>query len=224
MKFKMKLFFICLGIGILFSSCADSQENYFEGILEYSVDYDIKNPAIPIENLKMYFGTKIITKFSKGNFRYEYYNNKGILVRTSILNLDKKKYYFDHYRADTIYYSDIDKTDYSTKIKHFPDTNILNTDCWVLKSISVHKTNPNIEPVITKFYISKDLKVNPEWFSSYIDGGYDRILNLAPGINLMEKVFMKNFTIIKSLVSKNKMTIESSEFEINSNKFMKKMN
>lgn len=225
LEMKIKLICLCFGLVILFSSCATSQENYFEGILEYSLDYDIKNSAIPEENLKMYLGTKIITKFSDGNFRDEYYNSKGTLIRTSILNLKKKKYYIEFNGIDTIYYTDIDKTDYTTKIEQLPDTNIFNNDCWVIKSVSVHKTSPeSVEPVITKYFKSKNLKTNSEWYSNYLDGGYDRILKAAPGISIKTEVFRTDFTIIENLISKNKKTIHSSEFEIKTNKFIKKMN
>ncbi|RLD54828.1 MAG: hypothetical protein DRJ01_17515 [Bacteroidetes bacterium] len=210
---------------VLISTDTFGQDDYFQGIIEYSIEYEIKNPRISEENLKKYYGTKIIKKFSEGNFRDEYYNSEGLLVRISILNLEKNHYFIEYGGMDTIYYSDIKNTDFTTTIEQLTDTNILNNNCWVIKSISIKDgSESKSETVITKYYKSKELRINPDWFVNYIDGGYDRIMKLAPGINVKSEYFNVDFTVIKKIVSSKKELIDNSEFEVELNRIMKKMN
>ena len=225
LKKNMLFYFACFCLIILTNANALAQEEYFEGIIEYSLEYDINNPEFSEERIKEYLGSKVITKFSKGSFRDEYYNNQGVLVRTSVLNLAKKQYYLKHNGIDTIYYTSINETDYVTTIQQLPDTNIDENDCWVIKSISVLKNQDKAsEPIISKYYESKELKIDPNWFVDYIDGGYDRITKLAPGITLKTETFFPNFNIIESFVSKSEQKIDPAEFEFDSNMTLKKMN
>lgn len=205
------------------SNVSVQKQEYFEGVIEYSVEYDIKNPSLSKEKLKQHYGSKVITKFSEGNFRDEYYNNEGTLLRTSILNLSKKHYYIEFHEIDTVYYSDINTTDYITTIEQLLDTNIQNNDCWVIKSIS-NKNDSKPESVITKYYISKNLKVNPNWYVNYVDGGYNRIYKSAPGITVKSEYFNSNFTVIKSIVSTKMKVVDISDFKIKLDKVLKKMN
>ncbi len=207
------------------TNASGQKQEYFQGVIGYSIEYNIKKPSISEEILKKHYGSKVIKKFSKGNFRDEYYNNEGVLVRTSILNLSQNQYYMELDGIDTIYYTDINITDFLTTIEQLADTNIQNIDCWAIKSISIDENNDRkTEPVITKYYKSKDLILDPDWYGNYIDGGYDRILKMAPGITIKSEYYNSNFTEIKRIVSIKAKEINALEFELESNKYMKNMN
>jgi hypothetical protein len=224
--FKNALIILIISNSLLFlqSNTVKGQTDYFEGVIEYKIEYDTKNFRYSKSMLSEIYGSKVISKFKDGNFRDEYYNDQGKLVRTSILNLEAKTYYYDLNGFDTLYYSDIDKTDYETSIQQLDDMHVLGSDCWVIKSTSVKKNDSNLVPVVLKFFYSKELKLNPEWYSEYIDGAYNEIHKLAPGIEIKTESYGPNFTIIKSMVSKTEADISEEEFRIKTRKLLKKMN
>lgn len=197
------------------------EAEYFEGVIEYSIDYKLINPAISKEILEEYLGTKIISSYSKGSWREDYYNNHGNWVRTSILNQKEKRYYYEILGNDTVYYSDINKTNYKTSIEQLSDTTISDHPCWTVKSTSIHKDNES-DIVSSIYFISKQYKVDPEWYVNYIDGGYDRIYKIAPGLEYATEYSNSDFTQVRKFVSKRKKEISHSEFEIEPTKHVKK--
>jgi len=205
------------------SIISESDEEYFEGVIEYSIDYKLINTSISKEKLKRFLGTKIIRSFRKGNWRDEYYNDKGALVRISILNQTNKKYYYEMLGNDTVYYSDINITNYNTTIEQLSDTTISNHECWTIKSLSVRDCSQS-DTVESVFYISKQLKVDSDWFANYIDGGYNEIYKIAPGISIASEHTNADFIQIRKLVSKRNEKIDDSEFKVESNKYVKKTN
>jgi hypothetical protein len=207
----------------LFSLKSFSQGQYFQGTIEYSLEYKTDNPNIQESNLKQYFGSKVITKFREGNFISEYYNEDNVLVKTSTLNLNKKKYYYELTLIDTLYFSNIDRTLYNTQIEQLADSTVFNNECWTIKSIATNQENFN-DNVTSHYYLSKKLKVNPNWYQDYIDGAYNKIFRMAPGVFIKSVIKGKYFTEIRSMVSMKKEKINLSEFEVKSKKIKKKMN
>ncbi len=205
------------------SKDSDIKNEYFEGVVEYSIEYKLIDKSISKENLKKYLGTKKIRHFSQGNWRDEYYNDEGVLVRTSILNQSKKKYYYTIPGNDSIYYLDINQTDYTTLVDQKPDTTIKNHECWVVESLSINQTKQS-DTVLTKFYNSKELGINPNWYKHYVDGGYNRIYEIAPGIPVVSKYTNAIYIQIQKLVSTNSKKIDESKFKVESSELLKKSN
>lgn len=198
------------------------ESEYFEGIIEYSIDYKLLNPEISIDRLKNILGTRIVRRFSEGSWREDYYDSYGNWLRTNILNQKEERFYSEFSGKDTIYYIDINKTDYQTTIQQLPDTIINNHPCWAIKSTSINEEN-EAETVSSTYYISKHLKIDAEWYSNYINGGYDRIYRIAPGIEYQTRYSNNaHFVLIREFVSKRKEDIDDSEFKIDSTKHLKK--
>lgn len=202
---------------------SDIKNEYFEGVVEYSIDYKLIDKSISKESLKKYFGTKKIRYFSQGNWRDEYYNDDRILVRTNILNQSKKKYYYTIPGKDSIYHLDINQIEYTTFVDQKPDTTIMNHRCWVVEGLSINQTKQS-DTVIAKFYNSKELKINPDWYKHYVNGGYDRIYEIAPGISVVSTYNNAYYIQIQKLVSKNWKKIEESKFKVESSGLLKRSN
>ena len=226
---KFNIFFLALML-LYTISCKNTTSNvkalgeegeYFEGVLEYSIDYELVNLNYSKEKLKEHLGTKVIRSFSQGNWRDDFYNQNGTWVRTSIMNQTDKKYYYEVLGNDTVYYIDINKTDYKTTIKQNIDTIIENHNCWSLECISI-KSTLQPDTVLSQFYISQSLSVNSSWYMNYINGGYDRIFNIAPGIIVTVKHTNAGYIQNRKLVSNKIEKIDKSKFEIESSRVIKR--
>lgn len=191
-----------------------SSSNYFEGIIEYTISYDVKSLKYSEPLLKEYFGSKMIKKFKNGNKRDEYYNDKGELIRTSILNIEEKKYCMQYRLLDTIYWTNINDTNYDTKISKKSDSSVNDHQCWVVRSASIEKDIVATDSIISLYYLSKKLMINENWYSAYIDGAHNKVAKLAPGMEYKTMDLEKDYNTIKQATKIVYQNMDSINFKI----------
>lgn len=216
-------------LGGIFTSCTrvkqfKNDKLFKEGNIEYSISYNIKESWLTESDLKEIHGAKMITEFKDGNRRDEYYNEDNELVRVSVLDLKNNIYSAKFSYSDTVYYSDIRHTDFITEVEKRKDKYVNNEPCWVISTKSWEKQALNkMDTYEDVYFISQELLVNPKWYKNYKDGGFDRIVKLAPGIIVKHESISKAYTMEKNISKIENQHISDSAFILESS-FMKKMN
>jgi len=158
---------------------------YFEGQVVYDIEYTSNNDNIPAQKLMEFIGSKMVLTFKKGDYKKEYFSPSGLLLQERILNLKKGRNYLRAPNNDTIYWVDITKHDTKTSFSVVKDTTILDHHCKIIstKSIVPGENFGDKTIGVEGLYIyAQDLPVNPEWYSNYLEGNFNEIIEVEKGI------------------------------------------
>lgn len=156
---------------VLFNLSMSESKHYFEGVIEYDINYDVYTSRFTLEEVQEREGVKMVILFRKGEWLRKFYNAKGEVMSERFLDLKEKKSYHWYNYANDIRWFDITKDESPLTYSITGEDQILGYDCTKLKSIS---TNPD-HKLIAEFSYANDLHTNPNWYSDYKDGQFNKI-------------------------------------------------
>src|SRR5690349_21098468 len=83
-----------------------SQKRYFEGVIEYNVDYTSYMQGVSDNEIKVREGAKIMFYYKDGNYLREYIDEAGYTIRKMYYRKDRNMIYytFPNTNPDTAFY------------------------------------------------------------------------------------------------------------------------
>ncbi|WP_196890123.1 hypothetical protein [Aureivirga sp. CE67] len=177
------LFFLCL---MLFSLETKAQkEDYFEGEIHYDLTYKSNFPEVMSEDdIQNRSGAKVVMLFKNGNEIKRFYDTKGKLLYTRILNLEEEASYQISEVNDTISKLDITKNSSPTKFSFNGNTKFLDQDCHLVTSVTqIDYAGLNFEAK-AEYYIAKNLKTNKDWYKNYNEANFKDLASKTNCITL----------------------------------------
>ena len=186
--------------------CKGQTKNYFEGKVIYQFELISKNTRLDSNKLRTIFGTGSILTFKKGNYHHTY---NGGLMEFDTYRKDDNKMYFKMRNNDTIYWRNcgligdkIEKFEFSAKKE-----DVLGISC---DELTMHY-NDNI---VSHYYNSDSLSIDPEWFKQYTLHDENLIDAKEKSIYLKSKVEYAYFLIIETAAKFIREKVDSKIFEL----------
>ena len=205
----MKLILALLSLFLLSCKANDrylsSVPNYFEGVVMYEFEYELKDDRFTESQLKENIGARMEMLFKNGNYLRRYFSSSGLLLKEIYLNLEENKSFSKNIGNDTIYWININRNDSKTIFSQIKDSVIMNHPTVGLKTKTT-VTGPgfgdNSFEVTGEIYFSKEFKVNPIWYKNYLEGNFYEQVKIGRGIQLLyifDGPFWKKRTIAVSI-------------------------
>ncbi|SFU42235.1 hypothetical protein SAMN05216480_10355 [Pustulibacterium marinum] len=187
---------ICICMSMLAIAPLQAQD-YFEGVVKYSVSYSPLHPDLSEEVLEREVGTRITALVKED--RYSMINNakgkKG--WRKVTVRLDEGYKYTEFQKSDTIYKEKLGTEAHTllefTRNKD-PKKEILGKEC---ESITIHyqiedATNGLLEYKGT-YYFHPDYRLNPEFYKQDTDGFWNKYVAASGALSLENHVTIPGF-------------------------------
>lgn len=221
---KITLYFFILSIltSLISPNLIDKKQRYFEGQIEYQINYSSNNPNIDIKELQESRGSKMILTYKKGNYKKEYFSPNGKLVEQRFLNIRENKSYLKKSKSDTIYWFNINNNDSKTNFKLTGKQSVLNYDCKVIETKTI-VTGPGFGgqeyKMEGRYLFAEKLPVNPKWYKNYLEADYNKIIKIGQGI-VLEKLYKSDFyemSIIATSVQHKKISRKSLFIDLDNN-------
>ncbi|AXT59168.1 hypothetical protein D1816_01990 [Aquimarina sp. AD10] len=198
-------------------------QNYFEGQIEYKIDYEPINPNIP----KNYLSTELgdtFTAFVKEDRYAMIYHGKGELGWMKIIvRLDQGYSYTEYEKKDTI-----TKTKFGLEKEKLLEFNHNLDDQKKVLGELCESITINYQPLGSeaffetfrgKYYFNPKYKLNPKLYESYTDGFWHLFVKESNSISIRnETEFFPLFKTIQEAISINEKEIPLKMFEPNSSK------
>lgn len=173
----------CIGSKV---SSTNGTSDFFEGKIVYDLNYISKQENVSNERIQQFIGSKMIFFIKNGNTRREYYNPEGKLLNFRIFNQKDHISYMNIVDEDTIFYHDPIVEEFDNEIKKEEDIHtIAGYECSKISVISTPKAGFEKYGInSSNYYITPELKINPEWFSNFNSDGYNAVVALGKGCAL----------------------------------------
>ena len=102
---KYALLNLTIVIYILLPASCQNQQNNFEGIIKYAIEYQSTSNKYSEEFMKSFFGDTSIVFIKGGQYKYVYPNARGFYE--SIYNSRTNNYYLLKPGIDTLFYANV---------------------------------------------------------------------------------------------------------------------
>lgn len=189
----------------------------FEGVITYSIKYTELSKDFPQESLKKLdelTGSKMVLTFKNGNYRKQYFTPTGKIISERYLNLSEGKSYHRPDNTDIIYWVDITKNDSKTKFKQIKDSTIINEPVIGIQTESIVLFADKSMKINGEHYYSKNLRVNPNWYTNYKESNFDEIIKIGRGMQLLYYNKGPYWNQIITAVSVNHRAVKENEITI----------
>ena len=204
---KYKLF-ILLTISILLANSSDilaQKKKDFEGTITYKIEYLTKSGEVILDRKQRTLGDTSITYIKKGNYAQEYPHSR---VNKVIYISDKNDYYTMFNRYDTIFVRNYLIP--SDPIKSFAKTDtsidVLGYNC---KGYEVTTSESSL-----LFFYTESLYLNPIYFKSHKESGYDHYSADTKSIYLKLLISYQNFDVAFTAVKISEEKIDDKIFDV----------
>jgi len=220
----MKTFTLVFFLIILYSCESakkfnNSDNTYFEGEIEYNIDYSDILINVSSNYLEENIGDKIIFTFKNGNQKKKYYSKSGKLLSVRFLDLDQKKSFSKSTNEEIINWVDITKQNTKLAFEQIKDTTVIGYSAVGIKTVGSSVVNEQTFFLTGKFYYAKKLKINPEWYNDYNEANFNEIIKIGKGITISQTSNTPYWTTTLSATYVKKRKVKDSElkFDISGN-------
>lgn len=207
---------------LLFVSISYGQD-YFEGQIEYKIEYETLNPNISKDYLSREFGDSFTAFVQEDRYAMIYHATGELGWMKIIVRLDEGYSYTEYEKKDTI-----SKTKFGLekskllKFEHNPDDKkkVLGE---LSESITLEYESLDPDSFITvfkgKYYFNTKYKLNPKLYENYTDGFWNLFVKKSKSISIRnETEFYPYFKTNQEAVTIDKKKIPSNIFEPNTSK------
>jgi hypothetical protein len=182
-----------------------SSQEYFEGLVTYSVNYESKLTNVSSSQFNKLMGTEQYYAIKKGNYKSVF---NGSFIKLQIYRSDENRNYSLTAKSDTLYYESYSKNKekaLSYEVKKNQDT-IMGIPCDLI----IVKT----EKSKTSFYFNSDYKVNPESFKEHNYGNWYYIISKTKSLPLKTITETEQFIMTSIATEIKPMKLNDNVFEI----------
>ncbi len=191
-------------------SCTNKQTSkdptYFEGKVEYKFEVTPIGSRFDIPTLQRLAGSGNTLFFKEGNFLH--ISEDGI-VEKDIYNKEENKFYFKKSGNDTLFWFNCAKS--GEKILDFSFTakkeNILGIQC---DELIIHYKSK----IVTDYYNSDSLKINPHWLKDYFLDEENLIDEKEKAIYLKRKIQYPDFILTETATKISWEKVNTQSFTI----------
>jgi hypothetical protein len=226
----MKCIIFFASLILLISSCnttnstKKSMDDYFEGTILFDVTYKSNRPEISSEALKATQGAKLVFSVKDGNTRKDFYSSDGKLLRTSIFYRSENRIYSETMDSDTILTYNANSSYHNTSVKKIKKEKYFGHECDVIEIEGMPKAEFSDYPSIKgTYYTTEKLKLNPLWFSNFLDGGFNEVAKLGKGFYIKNIVEMGIYDKINNVSKIEVQKLNAEIFKPNANKILKEI-
>ncbi len=221
----MRIKVILIKLLILIITGHLSAQEYFEGQIDYKIDYKSMNENLPEILLSQVMGDSF-TAYIREDRYVMIYNSKADLGWTkTIIRLDQGYRYIEYENSDTIYKSDLRQN--QAKLielrKDIEETKtVLGETCPSIK-LKYESTDPNAIFKINDgiYYYSPKYKLNADLYKIYNSGFWNKYVELSKAISIRnEHIYEGFFKSISQAVKITESEISDSIFILNENKII----
>lgn len=154
----------------------------------YQINYIQTNESFPVDSLPYTSGHTETLIFKEGNYIKKIFTKDNLLIREYYFNIDSLKSYYKTIGEDTILWQDKTINDTKGRYTKVKDSLILGHPVQkVLCNLEVKNIFGEYMSIVDYGYYSKELKLNPELYKNYREADYNKLVELAPGIVLMQR-------------------------------------
>jgi hypothetical protein len=152
-----------------------AQKTNSEGIITYSIQYEILDSNYTQVQLKQQFGDKLVCYIKDGKYKQEHLNSAGIeyVIYDNQTNL----YTYKLAISDTLYQLDCSR--YSDKVSIEVTDSRMEIAGYKCRKVEVQEYGP---PINMLYYFAEDLYLNPKPFKRHKLAGYNKILKKVHSI------------------------------------------
>ncbi|GAB5399226.1 MAG: hypothetical protein Aureis2KO_08110 [Aureisphaera sp.] len=200
-------------------------QNYFEGQIDYKIEYESLNENIPKEYLATLIGDSF-TAYVKEDKYVMIYNSKGEQGWSkTIVRLDEGFSYLEYEKSDTIIKSRLDEnSDKLIALRKETDQKrmILGEMCPSIV-LKYESTDPDFPFKITdgRHYYNPKYRLNPEQYKNYTSGFWNKYIELSEAVSIRnEHVFAGFFKSVSEAVKIEERKIPESTFTLDRNKIV----
>ncbi|WP_299215746.1 hypothetical protein [uncultured Aquimarina sp.] len=212
---------LTLLIALLVVQISIGQE-YFEGELFYSIQYEPINKSIPVEYLEKEMGTSFSAYVQEDRYAM-IYHAEGTQGWMKIIVALKEGYSYTEYeKSDTII-----KTKFGTEKEELVEfkrntdkKEVLNELCESV-TINYKPLEPDayVEMIKGTYYFNPKYKLNAKFYKNYTDGFWNLFVNEAKSISIRnETEFYPLFKTIQEVTLIEEKKIPDEVFELNASK------
>ena len=205
------------------SSCSFSENDseYFEGVIEYNIDYIPYSDSFTSADLEDVAGDKSILTFKKGNYKKEIYAKNGKLLSTIIFDKAQNKSFIKFVDQEIIYWVDITKHDTKLQFNQIKDSVCLGYSLIGVKTVGTTPVADSTLDIWGYYYYAKDLKINPDWYSNYFEANVNEIMKIGKGISLIEIMGLPHWQKSIHATSIQKRKVSDDELKVKFDKNLK---
>ena len=198
-----------------------SAQNYFEGEVQYKIEYEAINKNIPITYLEQELGKSFTAYVKEDRYAMVYHGQGKQGWMKTIVRLDEGYSYTEFEKSDTI-----TKTKFGSEknelIMFKRNTNdqkkILGEDCESI-TINYKTTDTNISEIRGKYYFNPKYRLNPKLYSKYTDSFWNLYVEEAESISLRnETELYPLFKAVQEVTTITEKKIDNATFEPNKSK------
>lgn len=220
-----KSFLPLLLLFFLFTTLVHAQK-YFEGQIEYKIEYEILNQNIPETYLKEALGDAFTAYVKEDKYIMVYNSNGDLGWRKTTIRLDEGFAYTEYERSDTIFKRRLDtKKDSLIEIRRHSDDKkmILGEMC---EYVSLKYSSPDVDAPFNltngRHYFNPKYRLNPKKYKNYHSGFWNLYVKEAEAISIRnEHLYAGLFISISEAVEVKEEEIPDSLFELDENKIIK---
>ena len=191
---------------------------YFEGVITYRIDFEIKNGIYSKEDLRELHGHRIETMYKQGSYRQEIFDKEGKSLSVSIADCRQAKFFNDHRTFEKVVYVDLADNPISTEIEIVGEEKVLGYQTRIVKNSykAQHKFNSHIEGYL--YSISEEIPVDPSWSEEMRLGNFNKLIKKVSGIILKSVEISKDYDLIQTAIKIEKKAIPWDTFDIGNSK------
>ena len=207
----------------LFLTSSVYGQEYFEGQIEYKIEYESINSNIPKDYLSTEFGDSFTAFIQEDRYSMIYYGKGELGWMKIIVRLDEGYSYTEYEKKDTI-----SKTKFGLEKEKLLEFNHNSDDKKIVlgelcESITIkdEPSDPNsfFRTFSGKYYFNPKYKLNSKLYTNYTDGFWNLFVKESNSISIRnETEFYPFFKAVQEAISIDKKIIPSKMFEPNNSK------
>lgn len=177
----------------------------FEGMIQYSNNYESKSTNISSDQFNYLLGTKQVFVIKSGNYKSAF---NGKFMRLQIYRSDENRSYSLTAKSDSLYYEDYSKNvdrALSYEIKRNQDT---------INGIPCDLIRVKAEGSKISIYFNSDYKVNPELYKNHNYGNWYYIISKTKSLPLKIINETEQFIMTSIATEIKPMQLNDNVFEI----------
>jgi len=228
-----KIIFYPIIIFLSYSAClttnqTDKDELFFEGEVQYKVEYESMDQRLSKQFLINSYGDTLIGKVKEDKY-IMYQNTKVPNGKTKMIYLlNEGIIYIEQSNSDTIYKMRLDEKEgplIEFKRNKEDKLVILGDEC---ESISIKftpkKKNAFYKLIEAKYYFNTDYKLNPQKYTNHFTSYWNLFVNEAKSISVRNEIINHPYyKVVYEAFKITPMKISDDEFLIDKNKPIKEI-
>lgn len=177
---EMKKLYLFILITVFTGYAVSAQNNDFEGIITYKLEYGANTDPAKAAQLKYMFGDSVRLYIKGNNYKQHYVNSKWLQEATYLGATNK--FYMVFQKFDTVYSVDCSRADDKYEIRAYPyeQQAVLNHNCGQLVLMG--------ERSLRTFYYALDMQLARPDFSAHKIGGFDLYMSKAKAPYLYQRI------------------------------------